>query len=444
MILNNYHFDYSDLHVGDVFKNFTDLCKAIIGETPPTGRRNQDALKREFSKHVEFKKANELDSAEKSKRKLIITNVFETPRKIPENRGTSGKYIDKLAPLILTHKSFSGKPYAFFNEVGVFSRYFDRVMTDKKIEQCENCRIDPIEKNLWAVTPGMYPGEGMYRETMQGQVLRTFCRDLDLLQEKDLVIWGKFHRILPAMTLDINESRHRRFLTIKEKGELNAKRYRFFAQLETEPNVILTLEDVERLDISTDLWDGLELKEYRYLVVRENMYLFPLRATVAQEAALEKVEQFLKQASVKSSFGLNEYPAIDTLPPDFFSRYSLRKEYNKIAKEIYPWLIGCRSVWKEIEYEVIADDEQVKEYIKLYHTDISTCADDLSRAFIDYMDTHMNKVKYQPTKESLEEDSNNLVVFRMHSGPIPERFLDTSKSACELHETLKELYNMNE
>ena len=189
------------------------------------------------------------------------------------------------------------------------------------------------------------------------------------------------------------------------------------------------------------MWDGFDLSEYSKLVVQNEMCPFALRATRAQEDALIKVDQFLKQYAIKKLYGLDHYPSATEIPPDFFQDFRLSKKYRVLAKTVYPWLIGCKSVWREIEYEVTASEDQVKEYLRYYSTDSKKCADELTKAIITYMDSHMKKIKYVPTEADLQKDSN-IYILRELSVPILERPLSNSKSACALHSKLKELYDI--
>ena len=83
----DYKIDISQLNEGDEFKNFSELHLAVTGEKPPSGKRNQNAVKRRFSIYFEYRLKSDLVPGEKSKRALIITKIYDSPRKIEENRG---------------------------------------------------------------------------------------------------------------------------------------------------------------------------------------------------------------------------------------------------------------------------------------------------------------------------------------------------------------------
>ena len=434
-------YDYSNLYEGKSFKDFTALCEEIIGEKPPTGAKNQDTLKREFAKHFEFRKACELDPSEKSSRKLIVTEVFEAPRPFIEMRGRGGKYANCLDPLLLMENHFAGKADALLNELGVFSRFFNLQTPTDKQKHLQDCHIDPMDISLWRTSEEGFSGLRCYKEKMASHTREVLKNRLKSLEKDGLLKQENYRQILPFLTVDIEGTSIKRFQTEKEIRTRNQKRIEFFNEITKDPNVSLTLNDVCLLDITTEMWDGFDLSKYKELVAQNEMYPFALRATRAQEEALTRVDQFLKQYAMKELYGLDHYPPAAEIPPDFFRDFRLSKKYRVLAKTIYPWLIGCKSVWQEIEYEVTASEDQVKEYLRNRLTDPQECADELTKAFIAYMDSHMEKIEYVPTETDLREDSNAKKLKKV-SGPMLEEPLSNSKSACELHSKLKELYDI--
>ena len=441
MSLKDYKYDYLNLYEGKSFKDFTALCEEIIGEKPPTGTKNQSALKGEFAKYFEFRKACELNSSEKSSRKLIITEVFESPRSFIEMRGRDGKYANCLDPLLLMENHFAGKADALLNELGVFSRFFNLQMPTDKQKHLQDCHIDPMDISLWRTSEEVFSGLRCYKEKMASHTREVLKNRLKSLEKDGLLKQENYRQILPFLTVDIEGTSIKRFQTEKEIRTRNQKRIEFFNEITKDPNVSLTLNDVCLLDITTEMWDGFDLSKYKELVAQNEMYPFALRATRAQEEALTRVDQFLKQYAMKELYGLDHYPPAAEIPPDFFRDFRLSKKYRVLAKTIYPWLIGCKSVWQEIEYEVTASEDQVKEYLSNRLTDPQECADELTKAFIAYMDSHMEKIEYVPTETDLREDSNARILKKV-SGPMLEEPLSNSKAACALHGKLKALYDM--
>ena len=75
------------LQVGQIFKNFAGLYRFLTGKEPPSGKRNQDAVKNQFKKYFEWKLLKDIDSQTTSKRAIIITKIYDSPITLPEDRG---------------------------------------------------------------------------------------------------------------------------------------------------------------------------------------------------------------------------------------------------------------------------------------------------------------------------------------------------------------------
>ena len=119
----------------------------------------------------------------------------------------------------------------------------------------------------------------------------------------------------------------------------------------------------------------------------------------------------------------------------FFNNPSLSMAYKKLVIEIYPWLIECKVMWKELEYHLFKNSEPVNRYTDLQAFDKKQCQDVLSQTFIQYMDSHMDKIQFAPNNSS---DINGT-----HVGRLPNTMpLNRSDSACALHNRLKGLYNI--
>ncbi len=109
---------------GQIFPNFTQLFLAITGEKPPTGKRNKDYAERQLSQYIKYVKMSEIDPNYKSKRAIIIKEIYIEPKMLPENRGRQGTYANYLKPLLLNKQFFHGKLYRLYNELGVFSEFY--------------------------------------------------------------------------------------------------------------------------------------------------------------------------------------------------------------------------------------------------------------------------------------------------------------------------------
>ena len=120
-----YNYNYEKVHKGDEFKSFTALFEAVTGEKPPSGSANQEAVKREMSKYIDFVKKSEIDP-KASPRAYIVRKVYDVPLELEENRGRKGIYSDYIKPLLLVScgfEPFEGKMSKLSNNLGIFKRY---------------------------------------------------------------------------------------------------------------------------------------------------------------------------------------------------------------------------------------------------------------------------------------------------------------------------------
>lgn len=431
------------IHVGQQFKNFSDLCREVTGEKPPTGKKNQDAIKREMSRFIEFKRTCEIDPTETSKHKLTITAVYDQPRELIENRGRHGTYADDLRPLILSVQSFSGKTYEFYNEVGVFSRYFEKKVTEAKRKWCKEEGILLRAINPWKEiiddSSDAYTGEKVYVKKLLELMSQTLYRNLDSLESMGLLSWRKCYQILPNISVEIKNSTCERPLTCKERHQLLEKRIKLFTALRSEPNVTLTIEDVNTLNIFTNEWGNIEDRRFYMEVCFREGKPFPIRASDTQEEAIKKVEQFMQQLTYKMVRKEKHYRPIDELPDryEFFQDAQLHKHYNRLVKKWYPWLIGCERIWQEVEFECTAEPKET--YTSNFNEDLKLHAERLSIAFLQYMDEHMGKIEFYGNTRDVENDMK--VKFGRPAGICPDS-LSRSQSACALSSELKELYNI--
>ena len=120
--ITNLIYNFNNIHEGQVFKNFTELVKAVTGEKLSTGAKNRQAVKNVLYKHIDYCTASEYNADITSSRALIVTKIYDTPRIPEEHRGKHGVYADYLRPLLLTScgHSFRGKICTLVNRLGVF------------------------------------------------------------------------------------------------------------------------------------------------------------------------------------------------------------------------------------------------------------------------------------------------------------------------------------
>ena len=110
--MSKYKYNFQNVKKGQQFKDFTAFFQAITGQKPQTGAKNRAAIERELSKYISYCKASEIKPEISSKRAIIIKEIYDSPRKIDENRGRHGKYANYLKPLLLLscgYSSYEGK-----------------------------------------------------------------------------------------------------------------------------------------------------------------------------------------------------------------------------------------------------------------------------------------------------------------------------------------------
>ena len=436
-----YQFNFAELKVGDKFSNFTELFLKLTGEKPPTGKKNRDAVERELSRYIAYEKLCDIDPKEKSKRALIITTIYDTPITLPENRGRNGRYANLLKPMILSKGEFHGTYSLFYNECGVFKKYYVSYYKD----MAEQIPRDSTAFNLWRIDDEeeFPPGKREYMRKIFYVQRNSLKTALNSLQKEELLTWGTYHMILPNITVDIEGSSYRKLLTNEEIQERRRFRDEFLDNIYLDKNCILEHETVIILNIYSMFWGGeISWSEYEKLYYVEEQKVTPIRATKAQEKAISNLEQFMRQYTYQYYCEKEHLPPIEDIPNeyDFFNDIGLCSLYKKLVKDMYPWLIGCSSIWGEIEYTVTGTDEQINRYLDTDNFDMEDSSSKLSCEFIKYMDEHMDKLeflsppKYQSDLKGIALTSNRLV-----KQPLPYP-LSRSKSACELHKQLKSLY----
>ena len=122
------------LQKGEVFKNYKELCERL-GEPVKDGNAKKSQLKQWEQKF----------SYQKQGHKIIITEVFEEPRKMIDNRVKSDSQKNKLCqPLLDKGKNLKGK--------GVYA-----ICLDKKIYIGSTCRKGCFDARFLQHTKGQQP-----------------------------------------------------------------------------------------------------------------------------------------------------------------------------------------------------------------------------------------------------------------------------------------------
>ena len=443
-----YKYNFFNVKQDQLFKDFTALFETITGGKPPTGARNRAAIDRELSRHISYCKASEVNPGITSKRAIIVKEIYNTPLKLEENRGKHGKYSDHLKPLLLLScggTSFEGKMCRLSNSLGIFEKYtFDKLNNTDGWDS--KSKIDKLEFNPWEIKEDMMPGKQQYLRKLWNQIRSAIERSLKSLQEDGIVEWTYYHKLKPDVLIDIDGRTERRLKSRAELQEDNDRREKFLAEILSDANSVLLPETLEQLNIYSKSWDncidGELLEDAIYINGMSIPYEFLIRATEKQEDAIANLEQFMRQYAYKKYYKLKNLPPVKEIPNEFefFQNCYLAKTYKQMVKEMYPWLIECKVMWKEVKYQIVGEPYQLDYYINSPDFDCEVSKEALSKAFLKYMDTHMEEIMFLPTPTTESDLSGRR--FGKTTGPMMEKPISMSKAACELHKKLQQFYDI--
>ncbi len=434
MKITDYTFDFSSLKEGQEFKSFTALFEWLTGNKPPTGSKNQAAVKKELSKYFEFHLKSEMIPDTKSKRAIIITKVYSEPLILEEKRGRHGIYADNIKPLLIHNAytyPFDGKMYELINSIGIFQDY----------NKCCNTLSNP-----WKIKENMTPAQQQYTRVLWHQMRSTIERALSSLQDEGLIQWRYYHKILPDFFCEIEYTKEKRPKVLCDCTEEVKKKKDILKQVMRDPNSVLKRETLGALDIfSKSFCNEIDYHEYKdsiYCGSRGDPKEYPLRATDKQERAIENLELFMRQFVYMKEKKLDSLPAVSQVLNDFFffSDNSLNRCYKELTKKMYPYLIHCKAIWKELEYEIIAEPTKLSSYFDVSNFDKSKYINALNRILFRYMDERMESIMFQPTMKTWDDVKFKGVYKKKPSACIGlEMPLNQSISACNMHQKLKEL-----
>lgn len=428
------NFNFSKLQEGQIFKSFTELCLFITGEKPPTGKKNQDALKRQFSRYIKFEKLRDIYPHEKSKHAIIILEIYHQPKELSETRGKSGKYSDWLKPLLISNRSFSGKTYVLYNQLGIFSAYL-HTLTHTSLDGLQGSFYT---YNPWKTESVLGIGAVEYKRICWNTMRGALKRSLDALQQEGLIHWQEYYKLIPAVKTKGGENT--RFKAQQEIREMLEYRDHFLDELSSDKNVVLLPALVRKLNIFDSNWSHpTTFLDYKKNSLTVDNKFYPLRASLDQGEAIQNLEQFMRQYAYKEYYGMEGYPKFEDVPNEyeFFKNPYLRNKYQKLVITTYPFLIGCEYIWKELEYNTSPSCSQNENFDKYnFSFDKELYARMLTLSFIDYMDKHMH-LEFMPSQKHLDDLQGRTFGRMSLLLPVP---LSMSKSATALHEQLHKLY----
>ena len=266
-------------------------------------------------------------------------------------------------------------------------------------------------------------------------------RCLDSMQKDGLLTWHEFHRFIPSVVVDVEGSKLRMPKTLAEAAKAMKKCEEFCRTECAKENVVLDPELIASLNILDErYWDSPEYplcSDYQQAVYRMKGYPVPIRASDRQEKAISNFDGFMKQYAYKEFCGSKSYMKLENIPNDceFFKNAALSQLYMELVEEFSPWLIGCKVIWRELEYEVNTDTEVFTEALKKSEVETVDYAGQLTQLFLEYMDSHMDAFYFTAGKKDIQDTE-----LTFGRPLINGRYtLSNSKSAQALHEKLKTL-----
>lgn len=425
----SYKYDTSSISEGQVFPTFKALFKAVTHREPPTGKASYDAAKDNLHRYLDWDLCCNRNPHEKSKRAVIVLAIHHPPLPpLKDGRGKMGIYIGDLKSLLMQviyqEGSYDGKPSELFNQLGLFSKYFDEMKRTEKVQRALERNGNPFDYNLWG--NDQHLGKDTYNRIMRQKLKEIVTTALNSLQKEGIIEWHEHYIVIPNLYNEQYELKN--FLQFKEEYK-ECKRN--LGQAAARKNSVLNAELVATLLFKPI--DYKRVKENNLLNYRDN-------ATKRQTQAIENYQQFLMQCSIKEYHHQEELPKKSNLPEQwrFFRNPKLNKLYSRFQKEYAPTLLGGTLFWKQIHI-VIADKNKLKQYFNYEKNSQidKTASDMVSLKVLDYMERQLKKQTITPDEDDIDDIRTGFGLSRIER----EYSLKYSKSAMDLHTHLKELYN---
>lgn len=215
---NSYKYDTSGIREGQVFPNFKALFKAVTHREPPTGKVSYAAAKDNLHRYLDWDLYCNRDPHEKSKRAVIVLAIHHPPLPpLKDGRGKMGIYIGDLKSLLMQviHQegNYDGKPSELFNQLGLFSKYFDEMKKSEKVQKALERSGNPFDYNLWG--SDQHLGKDTYNRIMRQKLKDIVTTALNSLQKEGIIKWHEHYIVMPNLYNEQYELKN--FLQFKEE-----------------------------------------------------------------------------------------------------------------------------------------------------------------------------------------------------------------------------------
>ena len=435
-VYNKTQYNTENIEIGQKFKDLTALSLAVTGEKPPTGKHTRDIFLNNLSRYIKYSKCSDLDPNEKSKRKLVVLEIYDPPLEVEENRGRHGEYADLLRPMILRKSSFRGKMSTLLNDLGIFKSLFDEEI---QFQKNKYHKIPNNEFNLWKSIGAHSTALNVYSQIMYRQISDTIKRTLNSLQKQECLTWNDYFMIIPDIFTLIEESPDMRPKSKELIVPQNQQRKAIIEQFTHMENCVLDANSLDTLYIYSNCWDNeYSLYDYKHACLTNNG-TFPIRASEQQEKAINNLSLFFRQLACSGYPKKNILMKLDDMPDEFefWTNPALVRRYIKLQEEYSPILTGCKAQWKELEFRVNQFHNAAMKYLNEATLSTGEYAEPLAKKFTLYMDKKLDKKFKLPNNELHDSTTHYL-----YEADFYESKLNQCKSVIKLHEHLKELYNV--
>lgn len=392
-----------------------------------TGSNNKKGAEKVARCYVEFTALKDIDPDCGKKSAQIITKVYDTPLPPDDGRGKAGTYITCLKSLILATPYFKGQPYELFDRWGVFEKYkqyYLKKHSDLEMRLLEKGRTF----NPWYVSDDMVPGLAKYKRCMSHQNRETLERALDSLEKEGKLEWKENLYFIPSATNGLQEN-YGRTLSQSELYDNRKKREEYINTTASTENCVLDPE----LILAADTWENHDLEDYRdryYMTINRKPH--PLQATEAEIAAYTNYQEFVRQCTYSESQGIYEgLCEREDIPNAFqiFSNYKYSVTYKEFDETLLKKILGWEKAWTDIEFHVTSNTSNPNQSSSLEK------AQELATKYTSYMDGRMDKETFWLSDEFADDAIGHIGRTR-----LGYYTLNRSKSANELHDTLKKFY----
>lgn len=389
----------SNISVGVIYKNKSDLYK-VLGLEKPSGGRNAKLLENEIKQYLDFEKFDE------SSRSIIIKEVYPIKRPKIDNRINNGgahnqKYIQFVTPLIIGEVSWNmniEKEDSYITYLQIYENAY-------QIPKCICEIINPVNDKIYDFSKA----EQRYMNILNNKLYEITNAALESLQREGIISYKKIEVVNDGNDMGILSVLH---LFKNEEWLMSVKLVDFLHMIGRfqETNIISIQELIERKTENTSINDislfefarlysksylsrndEKEIREgYRKIMTNESMEV-PIKSTfslrILKYRAADDSEMELIKALEKA---IAHYMGYDIGTVMFDMRR--RKEFYAIRNAVLR-IIGWSPIYKRLYIEIL-------DYGKLKNIkDDGNNAYNLKKELEVFIREKIENTKFNPSKD---------------------------------------------